>query len=270
MIQALHPEITDLKEDDIKLVTLNAVIMNGQYNDLALMVKDKLIIFVEAQSTWSINILVGLLLYLSATYHDYIIGNNLNVYGSKKMNIPEPEFYVIYTGRQKIDKDIISLRQDFWNDPDAKLDILARVIHSENKHDIIGQYIIFTHILDEQIKIHGRKRIAAENTIRICQDNDVLREYLEGLKKEVVPTMMLLFDQDYVTEMYAREREEKGERRGEKKGAMKNTVRMCQRFGATVDETIKMLAEDFGLPAERAAKYVNKHWKESTLKKEED
>ena len=82
--------------------------------------------------------------------------------------------------------------------------------------------------------------------------------------------MMLLFDQDYVTEMYAREREEKGERRGEKKGAMKNTVRMCQRFVATVDETIKMLAEDFGLSPERAAKYVNKHWKESTLKKEED
>jgi|GEM_PF-3644236 len=199
-----------------------------------------------------------------------IIANNLNVYGSKKMNIPEPEFYVIYTGRQKIDKDIISLRQDFWNDPDAKLDILARVIHSENKNDIIGQYIIFTHVLDEQIKIHGRKRIAAENTIRICQDNDVLREYLEGLKKEVVPTMMLLFAQDYVTEMYAREREEKGERRGEKKGTMKNTVRMCQRFGATVDETIKMLAEDFGLSPERAAKYVNKQWKESTLKKEED
>lgn len=133
-----------------------------------------------------------------------IIGNNLNVYGSKKMNIPEPEFYVIYTGRQKIDKDIISLRQDFWNNPDAKLDILARVIHSENKHDIIGQYIIFTHVL------------------------------------------------------------------GKKKGAMEITERTCKRFGATVDETIKMLAEDFGLSAERAAKYVNKHWKESTLKKEED
>ena len=169
--------MTGITEDDIKLVTLNSVVMNGQYNDLALMVKGKLIIFAEAQSTWSINILVRILLYLSSTYHDYIVDNKFNVYGSMKINIPEPEFYVIYTGSRKIDKDIISLRQDFWQNPNAKLDILVRVIHSENKNDIIGQYIIFAHVLDRQIKTHGYTREAAKNTIRICQDNDVLREF---------------------------------------------------------------------------------------------
>ena len=259
MIQALHPEMTDIKENDIKLVTLNNVILNGQYNDLALMVKDKLIIFVEAQSTWSINILVRILLYLASTYHDYIIENSLNVYGSMKMDIPEPEFYVIYTGRRKIEKDIISLRQDFWCNPDAKLDLLVRVIHTENKDDITGQYIIFTHVLDEQIKIYGRNAEAAENTIRICQDSDVLKEYLNGRKKEVITTMMLLFDQDYATEMYGKEREMEGRQ----EGAIEATVKMCKRFGATVGEAINMLVGDFGLSAEDASQYVNKLWRTS-------
>ncbi|MBR4197049.1 MAG: hypothetical protein IKQ95_10150 [Synergistaceae bacterium] len=259
--------MTDITEDDIKLVTLNSVVMNGQYNDLALMVKGRLIIFAEAQSTWSINILIRLLLYLSSTYYDYIIENGLNVYGSKKINIPEPEFYVIYTGSRKIDKDIISMRQDFWQNPNAKLDILVKVIHSENKNDIIGQYIIFTHVLDSQIKIHGRTREAAENTIRICQNDNVLKEYLESLEKEVITIMIMLFKQDYVTEKYAQEREKEGEKRGKKKGkiegAMENTVKMCRRFGATLDEAINMLAQDFGLTAENAAQYVRKLWEKS-------
>ena len=265
MIQTLHPEMSGITEDDIKLVTLNHVLLNGQYNDLALMVRDKLIIFVEAQSTWSINILMRILLYLASTYHDYIIENRLNVYGSMKMDIPEPEFYVIYTGSRRIDKDVISLRQDFWNNPDAKLDLTARVINSENKDDIIGQYIIFTHVFDEQVKIYGYTLEAAENTIRICMDDNVLREYLNGRKKEVITTMMLLFDQDYATEMYGKECRQEGEKvgrqEGRQEGAIETTVKMCKRFGATVGEAINMLVGDFGLSADEASQYINKLWK---------
>ncbi|MBQ2616337.1 MAG: hypothetical protein IJF90_05715 [Synergistaceae bacterium] len=136
-----------------------------------------------------------------------------------------------------------------------------RVINSENKNDIIGQYIIFTHVLDEQIKIYGRTKEAAENTISICQDDGVLKEYLESLKKEVVSTMMLLFDQDYATAMYGKEQKMEGERIGEKKGAIETTVRMCRRFGATIEEAVNMLIEDFGLTSEKASMYVNNLWK---------
>ena len=263
MLKTLHPEMTDLKEGDIVPVTLNPVILKSQYNDLALLVKDKLIIFVEAQSTWSINILVRILLYLAATYQEYILERKLNVYTSFKLTIPEPEFYVIYTGGRKIDKDIISLREDLWHNPDAKIDLLVKVIHLESNDDVIGQYIIFTHVLDEQIKIHGRKKLAAENAIRICQDRGVLKDYLEGRKKEVVDIMMMLFDQDYAVTAYGWEQERKGEKKGERKGAIENTVKMCQRFGRSVDEAVHMLAEDFNLTLEKASAYVNKFWKNS-------
>lgn len=249
MVQTLHPEMTDLTEQEIMTLTLNPVILNGQYNDLALLVRDKLIIFVEAQSTWSINILIRLLMYLAATYYEYINDRGLNVYTSTKLEIPEPEFYVIYTGSHKVDREIISLRKDFWNDQNAKIELTARVIHTENKNDIIGQYIIFCHVLDEQIKIHGYDKKAAEEAIRICQNAEVLKQYLEGRKKEVIGIMRMLFDQDYANRVYEREL------------LVRNTVEMCQDFGASIDDTIRRIAEKFAFSKDVASRFVHEFWR---------
>ena len=73
--------------------------------------------------------------------------------------------------------------------------------------------------------------------------------------------IMSVLSQEYATKIYAKECEEKGEKRGQKKGAMEATVKMCQRFGTTLEEAVNMLAQDFGLSAENADQYVNKFWK---------
>ena len=252
MFQTLHPEMTDVTEDDIKPVTLNPVMVNSQYNDLAFLVRDKLIIFVEAQSTWSINILVRILLYLADTYYEYIHDRAMNVYTSKKIALPEPEFYVIYTGEQKIDRDIISLRRDFWHNPDAKLDLQVRVIHAENKSDVIGQYIILCHVLDEQIRLYGRQKKAAEETIRICQNTNVLKAYLEGLKKEVVGIMRLLFDEKYFKKVYGKEQRMVGQ--------IGATVELYKELEKSFDETVQKLIAKFGLSEDEAYEYANRFW----------
>jgi len=50
LFQTLHPEMTDVTAADIQTITLKQVITNHQYNDLAFLVKDRLMVFVEAQS----------------------------------------------------------------------------------------------------------------------------------------------------------------------------------------------------------------------------
>ena len=249
MLQTLRPEMTDIKEDDIRTISLNPVVLNGQYNDLAILVRDKLIIFVEAQSTWTINIIIRLLMYCAETYRQLINEQDMNVYGSYKLEIPEPEFYVIYTGSKKLEKDIITLREDFWHNLNAKMDLQVRVIHAESKDDVIGQYIIFCHVLDGQIGLYGRKKIAVENAIRICQDKEVLKEYLEGRKKEVIDIMRLLFDQNYAIKMYGREQKIEG------------VVQTCQKFGVPIDEAIRTITADFGLPEDVSTQYVHKFWR---------
>ena len=253
LFQTLHPEMVDVTEDDIEPVTLNPIILNQSYNDLGLLVKDKLIIFVEAQSTWSVNILIRILLYLAMTYQNYITENNLYVYRSKKIDIPEPEFYVIFTGNRKFKKDTISLKEDFWKNPDAKVDVTAKVIYAESKEDIIGQYIIFSHVLDDQIRKYGRNKTAVEETIRICKSEGVLKEYLESREKEVIDIMITLFGQEYAVEAYAKDERRTGE--------IKTAVEMCQEFGTTIEEAIQKLISKFGLSKKDSTEYVEEYWK---------
>ena len=71
LYQALHPEDTETTEDDLTDITIRNVLTDGIYNDVGFRNKDKVIILTEAQSTWSMNILIRMLLYLAETYHDY-------------------------------------------------------------------------------------------------------------------------------------------------------------------------------------------------------
>ena len=58
--------------------------------------------------------------------------------------------------------------------------------------DIIGQYIIFCHVFDAQTKKYGRTREAAMETLRICRDRNVLKDYLKKREKEVFNIMIEL------------------------------------------------------------------------------
>ncbi|MCI5500596.1 MAG: hypothetical protein MR409_01565 [Lachnospiraceae bacterium] len=77
---------------------------------------DRLIILFEAQSTWSPNILIRPLLYVATTYQNYINERNLDVYSSKKISIPKPELYVIYTGDHKERPKEMILSEEFLTD----------------------------------------------------------------------------------------------------------------------------------------------------------
>lgn len=72
--------------------------------------------------------------------------------------------------------------------------------------------------------------------------------------------IMKALTQEYAIEMYGKECEKRGIKRGEKIGRIEAAVKVCQRFGTTLDEAINMLAQDFGLTPEKAAQYVNKLW----------
>lgn len=219
LFNALHPEATDITEADIRNITISHVIVDKPYNDLGFTVKGRLLVLVEAQSTWSYNILVRLLLYFADTLQG-IIGENENwdIHNTGKLPLPVPEFYVIYTGERKKVPEGISLRKDFFQDANAPIDLEARVISTESTDDIIGQYIIYAHVYDQQVKQHGRDRKAAEETVRICKDRGVLREYLEAHEKEVINSMIMLFEQEEAVKRYGNRRAAEARAEGRAEG----------------------------------------------------
>lgn len=68
------------------------------------------------------------------------------------------------------------------------------MIRDGKKGDIINQYVRFTKVLAEQVKLYGRTRRAVAETIRICKDQDVLKEYFQNREEEVVSIMIALYD----------------------------------------------------------------------------
>ena len=96
---------------------------NGIYNDLGFNVKGSLVLLVEAQSTWSVNIIIRLLMYLVETYSNIFKDNDTDLYSSAKAKIPKPELYVIYTGKGKKPKEI-SLSEEFFGGADTAVERL--------------------------------------------------------------------------------------------------------------------------------------------------
>ena len=204
LYKTLHPEDTTATEDSLTDVTITNVLTDNLYNDLGFIVNNKLMILVEAQSTWTVNILVRILLYLAQSYHDYFQRTSQDYYKSKKVKMPKPELDVIFTGNKGRKPDKIYLSKEFFEGADMDIEVKAKVIYESNTDDIINQYIIFCKVFNEQTKQHGMTQKAVTETIRICKDRNVLREYLEQREKEVVTIMMSLFDEEQIMKSFIR------------------------------------------------------------------
>lgn len=109
---------------------------------------------------------------------------------------------MIYTGAQGKKPHILSLSKEFFDGSEIDIDIKAKVIYESDKDDIINQYIIFCKVYNEQIKLHGMTKQAVTETIRICKDRNISKEYLESREKEVVTIMMSLLDEEQIIKSF--------------------------------------------------------------------
>ena len=232
LYRALHPEDTETTEDELKDITIKNILVDACYNDLGFTVGDKIMVLTEAQSTWTMNIIIRALMYLVQSYHEYFERRNDNLYSSKKVKLPKPELYVIFTGKRVSKPEYVSLSEEFFNGEDCAIDVKVKMIYDGKNNDIISQYVAFTKVYDEQVKLYGRTREAVTNTINICKDRDVLKEYLSSREKEVVDMMMTLFDEEQVMRAYV-----ESERKEAAKQVAKGTIqKMLENGKLTVDE----------------------------------
>ena len=255
MYKALHPEDTETTEDDLSIVTLENVLVNDLYNDLGFTVGEKLICLVEAQSTWTMNILIRVILYYAKTLKEYIDEKSIDLYTTKKADVPKPEFYVVYTGERKTRPKTINLADQFFEGKASGIDVTVNVLYGETD-DIIGEYVTFTKVYNEQCKIHGRTEQAVRETIRICKDTNVLKEYLESREKEVIDMMVTLFDEEKIMKAHDKTILEKGI----SQGVVEGIVKMCKRYNGTILEAIDQVMEELDYNEETATREVKKYW----------
>ncbi|MBQ9063876.1 MAG: hypothetical protein IJ123_00340 [Blautia sp.] len=201
LYKELFPQDTTITEEDLELVTLDNVLTIHPYNDLGLLARDKLIVLAEAQSTWSVNIIFRLADYYFDSAMSYLKVRKADLHSSVKVDVPDVEAFVIYTGKKKIEKDVLSLNKEFFGGNPDKPEFKARIIHGEYKGGIIEEYMGFCRIWDAFVvkaNTPEEKQQAVMLTIDMCIQEGYLKEYLKLHRPEVEKIMMTMFSPEYV------------------------------------------------------------------------
>jgi len=188
----------------VTINTLQDVLFKDRINDISFAIGDKLVILIEHQSTINPNIAFRLLLYIAKIY-EKIIGAK-NIYASRLIHIPRPEFFVLYNGVSPYpDEELLKLSNAFENGllPDMKkaspaLELEVRVININQgrnqeiaeKCKTLGEYSAFIEKVREFEKETDNLEEAVKKAVIYCRDHDILKEFLEKNATEVLSMLM--------------------------------------------------------------------------------
>ncbi|MDO5425796.1 MAG: hypothetical protein Q4F41_18975 [Eubacteriales bacterium] len=150
---------------------------------------------------------------------------------------------MIFTGERAERPETVSLTEEFFGGEECAIEVKVKMIYGNDvwkepengaEKDIISQYIAFTKVYNEQFKLYKRSRKTITETIRICKDRNVLKEYLQSREKEVVGIMMTLFDEERIVEIYAenkaREAAEKAAKEATEKATKETSKKVAERM----------------------------------------
>ena len=166
---------------------------------------------------------------------------------------------MVYTGKES-HPDTIRLSSDIFGLDHCALEVEAKVIKKSAEGDILDQYIEFTHIFDEQIRIHGRTRKAVEETLRICRDKMVLYPYFE--EEEVANIMFTFVDKEKPLARLMNEEREEGRVEGREEGRVEGIDQSRIEGIKSLMKTLKMTAQEameaLSIPLSEQSRYLSK------------
>ena len=171
-------------------------------NDLSFIIDARLSLY-EHQSTYNPNLPLRFLMYLSDLYEKMI--KRKNIYGTKMIQIPSPQFLVFYNGmEERPEREVIKLSDAYiTQDEKVSLELLVDVLNINVGHNekllrackTLGDYAEYVHRVREYA---GKMSIeeAVDKAIDACIREDVLREFLEGNRAEARTMSIYEYDQE--------------------------------------------------------------------------
>ncbi len=188
------------KGTKIEIVTLDNVIFGDRKNDLAFILGDRLIILIDHQSTYCPNMPLRMLEYIAREYETLFFSSE--IYSSRLLRIPTPEFYIFYNGSQ--DRPLVEkmkLSDAFREKCDTlSLELVVTVINVNHEQgaeilrrcQTLSEYSQFIRILRQFHSDLGDKEAAAQQCVKYCMEQGILKDFLKRNGGDVVS---FLFDE---------------------------------------------------------------------------
>ena len=161
-----------------------------------------------------------------------------NIYGSKKIHLPSPQFVVFYNGIEDLpERSVMRLSDayEYVDDPeDIALDLKVQVININygknvslmEKSPTLAQYAIFVDTARKYEKDYEHME-AVELAISECIEKGILADFLRKNKAEVLRMCLFEYDQEKHLRMEREDAYEDGEKRGIEIGTAQGEKRMA-------------------------------------------
>ena len=255
---------------------IEQVLYKSFYNDIAMLIDNKIVILVEHQSTINENMPFRILEYITRIYEK--ITKSKNKFGRKLIQLPVPEFYVFYNGKEDFPTEKTLKLSDAFLLPDENygdirnfpLEITVKVVNinvdKDNKVlkrcEVLEQYSDFVELVRRTYASGVEEPFKV--AIEIAINTGILKDYLERKATEVIN--MILTEYDYDTDIAVQREEayEEGLSKGISQGAEQKAVEtaknmLCDKL------SVESVSKYTGLTLETIDKLATELTKASTL-----
>lgn len=257
----LYNAINGTHYDDPAMLTIttldNAIYMTME-NDLF----DMRLALYEQQSTVNPNLPLRFLMCITDIYSAYT--KDMNIYGSKKVQIPLPSFVIFYNGvKSQPDRTEFLLSELFHPTTDQPaLELKAVMLNINKGHN--QELMNACHTLRDYSEYVARIRTysaempltdAVEKAITECIHENILRDFLLKNRAEAKAMSIYEYDEEKTLRMFREEGYEDGERNGK----IQATIEMCLEFNLSSDAIVQKLMTKFQFSENQAQEYLDNY-----------
>ena len=238
--------------ETIEALTIETPLYIGSRNDLAFSINGKSMFFCEQQSTKSGNIALRMASYFGKTL-DMMFGSE--IYGTRKVMMPAPVFYVFYLGKPDAPEVETFRLSDHYkeNAPENSIEVVVKVYnicYSENKEILkrsktLREYSLFISYVNENLDKGMDLEDAVAVAVKRAKKEDILVDFLNKYAVEVEGMLKGITVEEY-GEVMKREGFDDGKAAGEASKALEIAKAMKDE---NID--IETIARVSGLPKEK-------------------
>ena len=245
----------------LTITTLDNAIYMTMENDLSFIIDMRLALY-EQQSTVNPNLPLRFLMYIPDIYSAYT--KDMNIYGSKKVQIPLPSFVIFYNGvKSQPDRTEFFLSELFHPTTDQPaLELKAVMLNINKGHN--QELMNACHTLRDYSEYVARIRTysaempltdAVEKAITECIHENILRDFLLKNRAEAKAMSIYEYDEEKTLRMFREEGYEDGERNGK----IQATIEMCLEFNLSSDAIVQKLMTKFQFSENQAQEYLDNY-----------
>lgn len=247
----------------LEITTLDDVLYMGMKNDLSFLLDDVLNLY-EHQSTYCPNMPLRGVLYLADLYKRYVDASGEDLYGSRRLMLPFPQYLVFYNGTEQLpDRMALRLSESYLlpegltAEPSLECSALMLNINLGHNQELMNncrklwEYAVFVERIRECLAAGAQLEEAVKQAVDICMNEGVLADILRTRRAEVEKLMWSEFNEErFIAKEKAyswEEGNEAGKAEGRAIGVAESILEILDELGTVPEEMRSRILEETDL-----------------------